>query len=310
MIQNKMRVAVAFAACFYSAIVSSAETWIHCDQCAYSQAQELAIAMGPDQSVMVYSPRLGSGLNFWTYTEVIGENCHINRPGAGERNGSSETNTRAVGCQNVTRANGTALTAQQDAFISLVKDAHVETGGTMKSAIIVAADTIPGAPTTGGPVTTDPNGSTAYDVFNNYDVQVEMSDALVNYIKSRQDAMAKVVTFLTNMIDVQLLGAEFVIEVEVTFSDGSKLKYKIDSDVEEAQLLEAKDFKGRPIMAPEATDLVRYTGDSIFPTDRAAINWLENAVLAGATVEYGSGSRIGEKVSCRWDGEELICKQH
>ena len=126
---------------------SNAETWVRCDACSFSQSEALAIAVGPEQDVVIFSASNNTAQAYWTRTEVSGAGCEPLRPGQNRTQKGvfpkSQNAISAGQCSYTTVAQSVPLDVSKEQLLDAFHGAYVETNGTMqKNAQVNIADTV------------------------------------------------------------------------------------------------------------------------------------------------------------------------
>ncbi len=275
------------AALFFFTAASNAETWVRCDACSLSQSEALAITVGPEQDVVVFSARDNTAQAYWTRTEVNGAGCQQLRPGQDTTQKSfvpKSQNTISAGqCSYTTVAQAIPLDASKESLVDAFHGAYVETNGTMQKTSQVNIADIPNAPTGPGAVTNDPRGITAYDVQNNIATQVALREAAQAYVHSAQGNLNHLVSTLVSLVNVRLLNTSHQINLVITLADGSKVNFEFTTQRDDAELVAAKDPSGAPVMVV-GTPAVLYVGTFNYQSYQDVNNFLRNAALNGVRI--------------------------
>lgn len=266
---------------------SNAETWVRCDACSLSQSEALAIAVGPEQDVVIFSASNNTAQAYWTRTEVSGAGCEPLRPGQNRTQKGvvpkSQNAISAGQCSYTTVAQSVPLDVSKEQLLDAFHGAYVETNGTMqKNAQVNIAD-IPNAPTGPGAVANDPRGITAYDVRNNVATQVALRDAATAYVLSAQGQLNHLVAMVVSLVNVRLVNTSHQINLVITLADGSKVQFNFTSQRDDAELVDAKDPSGTPVMEV-GTPPVLYVGTFNYQSNQDVNNFLRNAALNGVRI--------------------------
>lgn len=299
------------AALFFFTATSNAETWVRCDACSLSQSEALAVAVGPEQDVVVFNARDRIAHAFWTQTQVTGSGCQPLRPGqsANQQRAliKNQNLIAAAQCSHNTIATQVALDPSKENLLSAIHNFYIETNGTMQKSVNINIADIPNAPTEPGPIVNDPRGLTAYDIQNNNGSYGAFSRAVTAYLETPAGQTQVLLAGIISQYHINFAGTEFVISVQITLADGSTVTLKYTLDDEDPALVSAKDPNGEAVFEAGSAP-IRILGDHAFVDSQNIVNFLNNARLNG--IRITDGGIGGNSASChstiKPDGEVIV----